>query len=235
MKFLLPVFFLLCLLGCASAPAVQEYNHRPYEPQGEIPQKVIINKPFEEAWNHLVKALATNFFSVVQIDKASRFISIDASQDVGGIGRGTDWWLQYATCGTSTRRITYNKKENGFVYDPISTIKYEAAYKSGYTYWDVISPKVNAKINMNIYMSPIDENTTEISVNARYNFTKSASVKQYSYRRSGEYLFEKNYHMPALSVSFTSQTPGKYPADITPPIYCYSKGELEKSVIDLVK
>lgn len=235
MKALIPMVFLLSILGCGSAPAIQEYSHRPYEPQGKIPEKVVINKPFEQAWNHLIKELSTNFFNVVQIDKASRFVSIDASQDVGGIGRGNDWWLKYATCGTSARRITYNKKEQGYVYDPISTIAYEAAYQSGYKYWDVIAPKVSARINMNIYMSPINENTTEMSVNARYNFTKSASVKQYTYRRSGEYLFKRNTHMPAIQVAFTSQQPGLFPADITPPIYCYSKGELEKSVIELVK
>lgn len=235
MKTLLPILFLISLLGCASAPAVHEYSHKPYEPEGEIPEKVIIKKPFEQAWNHLIKELATNFFSVRQIDKASRFVSIDASQDAGGIGRGNDWWLKYATCGTSKRHISYDNKEYGYVYDPISTNPYQVAFKNHYRYWDEIAPHISPRINMNIYMSPIDENTTEMSVNARYSFTKSGSVKRYSYRQNGNYLFEVNTSLGAVTVAFTSQKPGIFPADVTPPIYCYSKGELEKSVIELVK
>lgn len=234
MRILSLLILSITLSGCAS-PAVERYSHRPYEPMANIPKAIIVNQPFEQTWNLLIKKLSTNFFTVDQIDKASRFVSIDASQDAGGVGRESDWWLQYASCGKSARRITYDGKERGFVYDPISTTYYETAYRGRYTFWNNIKPSVTAEIKINIYLSPIDNDKTEMTVNARYKFRKSASVKQYSYRRSGEYLHYRDFQLPSVEVAFTSLKSGRFPAQVTTPIQCYSTGELEKMVIALVK
>lgn len=228
---------LIMLTGCISAkPASELYSHTPYQPQGEVMDKVVINKPFERAWNDLVKNLAENFFSVDQIDKESRFISINASQDAGGIGRNRDWWLDYASCGTSERQILFKKDTSTYTYETLGTKPYNTVYSDRWHYWDEVTPRVDAEIKMNIYLSPIDDTHTEMSVNARYKFIRYLSGQRYTQRNSGQYLFENNFNNSQGSmITFTSQSPGRHPADQTPPIMCHSTGEFEKTVINLAK
>ena len=223
------------LVGCAS-PAIETYTHTPYQGKGPIVDKVVVNKPFEQAWNDLVRNLAANFFAVDQIDKESRFISINASQDAGGIGRNQDWWLAYASCGTSERKILYKNKERVFTYSTIGTEPYETAYTDQWIYWDEVQPRVTAEIKMNIYMSPLNSNQTEMSVNARYKFVRTLHGDRYTQRNSGEYLFNNKFSDNVGStITFTTRDPGIHPADVTPPIKCYSTGNFEDAVINLVR
>lgn len=228
------------LVGCAiqpsSQPASETYSHTPYQQQGDIVDKVVINKPFEQTWNDLVRNLAENFFSIDQIDKESRFISINASQDAGGIGRNQDWWLNYASCGTSERKIIFEGNEQTFTYATIGSEPYSTAFSNTYHYWDEVRPRVDAEIKMNIYLSPIDATHTEMSVNARYKFVRYLNGKRYTRRNSGQYLFESNIvDNRGTLITFTSQNPGQHPSAVIPPIMCYSSGEFESAVIKLAQ
>jgi len=237
---MLTALLVLLLVGCATRtpipPAVEVYQHTPYNPISGIPEKVVINKPFEDAWNNLVEKLAVNFFSVEQIDKSSRFISIKAGRDVSR-GAGEGWWLQYVSCGSSSRTITYKRKTSVYAYETIGDKSFTTVFKAddGYHYWHNIKVSVSPRIKMNIYMSPINDNQTEMSVNARYEIARTIWGKQYSLRRNDQYLFELNIPRHTISVALTSRKPGQHPADVKPPIMCYSTGKFESAVLKLAQ
>ncbi len=237
---MLTALLVLLLVGCARTPisippAVEVYQHTPYNPISEIPEKVVINKPFEDAWNNLVEKLAVNFFSVEQIDKSSHFISIEAGRDVSR-GAGEGWWLQYVSCGSSSRTITHNGITSVFAYETIGDKSYTTVFETddGY-YWDNFKVSVSPRIRMNIYMSPINDNQTEMSVNARYEIARTLWGKQYSRRNSGQYFFKLNIPRRTFSVALTSRKPGQHPARVKPPIMCYSTGKFESAVLKLAQ
>lgn len=239
---LLTVAACAMLFGCASKPArippatVETYAHTPYVPVAPIVDKVVLNKPFDQAWNELVANLAANFFAVDQIDKESRFISINASQDAGGIGRNRDWWLAYASCGASERRFVYDGREYVYTYPTIGADPYSTVYGDNVQFWAEARPRVEAEIKMNIYLSPLDANRTEMSVNARYKFARYIDQDIYTYRNNGQYLLKQQVDDRSGSViTFTTRNAGQHPSDQTPPIICYATGRFESAVTGLVQ
>lgn len=230
------------LFGCASEPdripraTAETYTHTPHVPAAPIVDKVVLKKPFDVAWNELVKNLAANFFAVDQIDKESRFISINASQDAGGVGRNRDWWLKYASCGTSERRFTYDGRDYAYTYATVGTEPYSTVYGDYMQNWAEVRPRVDAEIKMNIYLSPLDSGRTEMSVNARYKFARYVDQEIYTYRNNGQYLLDSKYTDRSGSIiTFTTRNAGQHPTDRIPPIMCFATGAFESAVIDLVQ
>ncbi|HNP36758.1 MAG TPA: hypothetical protein PKK10_12975 [Woeseiaceae bacterium] len=224
--------------GCATKPVatVESYTHTPYVPAAPIVDKVVLNKRFDQAWNELVENLAANFFAVDQIDKESRFISINASQDAGGIGRDRNWWLAYASCGESERRFAYDGREYSYAYPTLGADTYNTVYGDHVQFWAEVRPRVEAEIKMNIYLSPLDAGRTEMSVNARYKFTRYVDQDIYTYRNNGQYLFAQTVDdRSGSAITFTTRNAGQHPSDQTPPIMCYATGRFESAVIDLVQ
>ena len=79
--------------GCA-AQGTQNYTE-PFERDTE--NQITVPTPFNETWDRLVKNLSADFFSINNIEKASRIINVSFStQDPG----------QFVDCGSSRRGYT---------------------------------------------------------------------------------------------------------------------------------
>ena len=136
MKSLKLVFVLLLaamLVGCAAAPATMSLTHTPAKITS-IKNNLTIDKPFEQAWNDMIKRMTVSQYRINNIEKASRIINleyqIDNPADVE----------KYIDCGNNHRVIDYKGKLRKFDYSVANSKNYETVVHEKYYYWYEISP-----------------------------------------------------------------------------------------------
>lgn len=227
---IISVFGLLTLLalmgGCAANPATEAYQHTPAVAQ-KVDNMIVINKSFEQAWNDMIKRMTVTQYRINNIEKASRIINLEFQADTPADVE------KYIDCGASTRVITYKDKPRKFEYKITDSKPYEAVEHNKYYYWYNVSPHTNMRGTVNVYMSPLGGNQTEVSVNARYVLTREFSGTYYTQRLSGEYLEKGNFHWDPRRVTLTTMKPGIYKEK--PFVQCVSRGVLEKEFLNYAR
>lgn len=121
--------------------------------------------PFDQAWDKLVKELATQFYVINNIDKESRLINVSFS---------TDRPEQFVTGGTTTREFRRKGAVEHFSYDPAASSSYKTGWKWG-QYNNLPSTgtffrQTSLEGRANIYVAP-DGDETLVTVNCRYVLT----------------------------------------------------------------
>jgi len=224
---MLTVLSVLAILGgCAASPATQIYHHT-LAKERKIENTVVIDKPFEQAWNDIIKRMTVTQYRINNIEKSSRIINLDFQADTA-----TDV-EKYIDCGASTRVITFKGKPRNFNYALAGTQSYEMVEKNNYFYWYEVSPHVNLTGTVNVYMSPLNAKQTELSVNARYALRRVLSGKYYTQRRDGEYRESGDFHWDPIRVTLTTKKPGIYAEK--PFVQCVSTGALEKEFLNYAR
>jgi len=215
------------LVGCA-APATVNFAHTPATAT-TVKNSVTIDKPFEQAWNDMIKRMTVSQYRINNIEKASRIINmeyqIDNAADVE----------KYIDCGTNHRVIQYDGSPRKFNYSVANSTKYETVVHDRHYYWFEVAPVSKLSGTVNVYMSPLNDKQTEISVNARYKIRRTFSGDYYTQRNSGKYLRNGRLKWNPVSFTLTTQQPGIYPVDTKPPIRCFSKGTIEAQFLDYAK
>jgi len=216
----------LLLVGCAT-PATQQFSY--LQPSAAAPTNVIVvNKPFEDAWNDMIKRMTVSQYRINNIEKASRIINLEYQiDDPAEVSK-------YVDCGTVTNRISHKGKERVFNYSDADSRPYSILTSSEYDYWSDITPSSVLGGTVNVYMSPADVSSTEVSVNVRYRVTRSFKSEVYSLRRGGDYLFAFREKLDPVSVVFTTQQPGGREYHGLQ-ISCRSTGFIERQFIDYAK
>jgi hypothetical protein len=101
------LLLLFALTGC-TVPGASKLDYSPPKDPDVQNNEVSISEPFDTVWDRLVGRLATGFFVINNIDKASRFINVSFSSDTPE---------SYVDCGQSTREFSYQKEEKKYVYN----------------------------------------------------------------------------------------------------------------------
>ena len=225
---LLALLVLVGLMGGCAAPATMTFQHTPAEDR-RVDNSITINKPFEQAWNDMIKRMTVSQYRINNIEKASRIINleyqIDNPADVE----------KYIDCGTNHRTIQYDSEPRKFDYSVANSTPYEVVFQDRYYYWYEISPSSTLSGTVNVYMSPLNEQQTEVSVNARYKVRRTFSGEYYTQRNSGKYLRNGKFKWEPVSFTLTTQQPGIYPSDDNPPVRCRSKGTIEAQFLGYAK
>lgn len=225
------VFIILSLIvGCATV-GVATFAHEDPTPV-EAENEVFVPIPFEQAWDRLVMKLATQFYVINNIDKASRLINVSFSGDRPEL---------FVTGGTTTREFRRNDNVERFTYDPAASSRYKTGWKWGEyknlpatgTFYRETSLEGRA----NIYVAP-DANGTRLTVNCRYVLTVKVT---------GTYVAEDAFGTPVESgaipsssatASFNTNAPAKVnwgtPAEPSWATF-RSTGKFEKDILALLR
>src|SRR5690606_9856550 len=141
---------------------------------------------FDKAWDNAVRSLTSTFYTINNIEKNSRIINVSFK-----LNQPT----KYIDCGVSNRVITYKKKPIEFEYETAGNADYSYLWNTnhGYHIWTNANRNSTVSGVANIYFNPISDAETSITVNINYLLKTKLSGKHYSYRNSGEYLFDSNF------------------------------------------
>lgn len=151
------------LSGCATV-GVSSYSYK--EPTSfEIENEAFVPMPFDQAWDKLVRELATRFYVVNNIDKESRLINVSFSSNNPE---------QFVTGGTTTREFRRDGPTERISYDPASSSSFKTGWKWG-PYKNLPSTgtlyrRTSLEGRVNIYAAP-DGDGMRMTVNCRYILT----------------------------------------------------------------
>lgn len=162
---------ILCsfLGGCASVPQSTHDYRAPTTKYATI-NEMKVEQPFDEVWDKFVKNLATSFFAINNIEKASRIINVSFS---------TDNPERYVDCGETSRSFTKGGSTEFYRYEVAS----HSTYKSGGTWGPynnlplifTVSRRPSLEGRANIYIAPDDKGTIT-TVNVRYSISLNADA-----------------------------------------------------------
>lgn len=217
------------MTGCATTtPSTFQYS----EPEAvhSITNEIIVSEDFDTVWNRMVKELSDSFFVINNIDRESRLINLSFSSD-----DPTD----YIDCGSTERTFDFKGKSQ--------TYKYAVAGNNQYKLLRTWNPPVNQPLvaeirrdsqldgRINLYVAPVDDSSTEMTVNVRYAYSVNVSgtITRYSAfgdPASAENLRTETTDGPSFNTGQTSTVQWE-----DGPVTCRAKGTLEKRILSLAQ
>lgn len=229
-RLLVTILFLGALSACAT-PGTSTYNYTAPVSNGKVKNSIIVNENFETVWDRLVGKLASGFFVINNIDKASRLINVSFSSDSPE---------QYIDCGETYRTYKYNDDTQTYRYK----VAEDSTYKMAGSWGQMNNLPVTADIyrdasldgRINIYVAPHNGQGTQVSVNVKYIFEASVSGTLYGYSAAGVLVNQKPIESSASTMDFTTnetKTKNWGSGGKTNNITCSSTGDLEHTLLEL--
>ena len=216
----------LLISSCATA-GTSVFSYMPASTK-KVENEIVVEKPFEQTWDHLVKELAKSFYVINNIEKESRIINVSFSTESPG---------RFIDCGETTRTYKRGKEHQFYVYNVESSSSFKIADKAGAYGQFPVTHYVNRATSLegraNIYVAP-ERDATVVSVNARYILTVRVSGDTVTENAYGNpmsntpippktYTHTFNTNQPNKGVWGTPQAP-QY-------LTCYSTGKLEGDIL----
>ncbi|WP_028112947.1 hypothetical protein [Ferrimonas kyonanensis] len=207
MKKTLASALVLALSGCASSTLT--YTQPELAP---VTNQVVIDQPFDQVWDRLVRNLASDFFVINNIEKSSRIINVSFSS-----ASPTD----YVSCGHSLRQLNNAQGTQIFEYDPAASTAFPFTNDHGLLFHAQRATRLEGRTN--IYLAP-EGTGTLLSVNTKYvvkvNIDYSNSSKQFLRRDD-------------LTFDFSTRSP--YREGGVNGLQCAANGALEQRVMDYAR
>lgn len=224
------VLIAICLLisGCATQ-GVNTYEHKDPQPI-KVKNEIIINKPYGQVWDMLVRDLSKSFYVINNIDKESRIINLSFVSNVPA---------DYVDCGSTHRTYKQGDKLEVFDYVSAETSRYKAATdiqpNKNFSYYYIIDRNTKLEGRSNIYIAPSDndKNGTIITVNTRYVLDILARGNVFAQHFNGNIQQLERMPESTDSIIFNTNTPGKDNNKVDP-LICYAKGTLEKEILGII-
>jgi len=202
---LLVVALILVTTGCVTS----SFNYTP-PAITDVDNQIVIDDPFDEVWDRLVKNLASDFFVINNIDKNTGIINVSFSSNTP---------TEFVSCGVSVRKFTNDWGTQVYEYDPSSSTQYTLG--NILSVRDVVrDTRLDGRTN--IYVEPSNDVGTTVSVNTKYVVDVA--------------LFYTNvYHQDAGNENFTFDFSTKQPQVTSDGITCVAKGNLEDKILDYAR
>lgn len=145
------VFGFSFLGGCATSSI-------DYTPPVErkIQNSKLVQRPFDEVWDGLVKNLSSDFFVINNIDKNSRLINISFTAQTPS---------EYVDCGISRRKFSNARGERDFSYKTADSAMFSTTNEMGHMFNVRRTTRLEGRTN--IYVAP-ESSGTNITVNTKY-------------------------------------------------------------------
>ena len=106
----------LSITGCATQ-GVNSYKYTP-PATSQVNNEVVVQEPYSQVWDKLVKEISKSFYVINNIDKESRIINISFSTN-----KPTD----FIDCGNTNRKYTQGNKVEAYDYDTGGSAQFKAA------------------------------------------------------------------------------------------------------------
>jgi hypothetical protein len=195
--------------------------------------EAVINEPFDAVWDRLVGRLATGFFVINNIDKASRLINVSYSGDSPG---------DFIDCGRSTRQFSFNGESRTYIYQVAESSSFKATSSWGplnnLPMVGEVSRRTSVDGRINLYVAPISTTATKVSANVKYILRVSVGGVSTAYNAFGAVVNQSQITQTTEDISFsTTESTSKNWG--TPPhldlVTCQTTGKLEQSLLDKAK
>lgn len=221
----LPVF----VVGCAK-PGTYSFDY--IEPEKySVKNEITVDMPFEAVWDGLVRELAKNFFVINNIEKSSRIINVSYL---------TEHPEDYIDCGQSIRKTSRGEETREYKYESAgdSTFLLEGGARDYFEYSHEIQRKTDLEGRINIYVAPVTESKSVVSVNTIYVFNNKYTQTDIVEHVNGGVMNRTTQGTKSDTKSFTTTealieelddngVPYKYT--------CVSKGVLEGKILGIVE
>jgi hypothetical protein len=217
--------------GCVT-PGNSNFQYAQAKPT-VVANEAQFEEPFDAVWDRLVGRLATGFFVVNNIDKASRLINVSYSSDTPE---------KYVDCGRSTRQYSFRDDHQTFTYDVAAHSRFKATGKWGPfnnlpVVYDV-SRETGVEGRINLYVAPIDPAHTKVSVNVKYVLSVKISGVGTGYNAFGGVMQQVALPGASHDIALTSAEPATkdWGTAIAPEfVTCRSNGSLEAELLSKAK
>ena len=214
--------------GCATAGR-SDYAYSSPSTRLVQSSEGVINEPFDTVWDRLVGRLATGFFIINNIDKASRLINVSYSSDSPG---------DFVDCGSTTRGFSFKNESRTFTYRVADSSAYKYAGKWGplnnLPVVAEVSRQTSVEGRINLYVAPVSASATRVTANVKYVFQVATAGVATSYNAFGGVVSNEPIPRSTEEISFSTSEPGSKvwgaPTN-TVRITCESTGQLEKSLL----
>ena len=217
------------LSGCAATGVSSSHTDSYVNPvKTNFQNSIVINESADKVWDRLVEKLSTSFFSINNIEKASRLINVSISSSNPE---------KYMDCGTTYRTDSFAGQDNSYTYKTASSTKFTYSEKHPQNAMLSVHHKVDRNTSMdgrvNIYLAP-EGNNTKVSVNAIYVLDVKTSGTTQVYNAFGGVIAAQpfNNSYPGWA-NFTTSTPAT--EENSEGIACVSQGVLETQILDMAK
>jgi hypothetical protein len=194
----------------------------------EFSNEIIVDTNFEKVWDGMVAELAKTFFTINNIDKASRIINVSFySQDAD----------KYIDCGQSHRKTTRGDITRAYDYPVAGDNSYTLEGPGAeFIEWSLqIHRDVKIEGKINIYLAPISNDKTKVSTNVRFIRKIYVSGENIATHINGGIVSRVPIKDKNFVDSFsTNEIYRKKELDGTE-IICLSKGVLENMILDIAR
>lgn len=220
---------ILIISGCATQ-GVNSFNYTAPIPV-QIKNEGIVQKPYSQVWDGLVKEISKSFYVINNIDKESRIINLSFN---------TNTPADFVNCGKSHRTYTQGDKIDVFDYDVAGSSKFKVAgQKQPHPAWAsyaVILREPSLEGRANIYIAPDDKdkNTTIVTINARYIWTVKTKGESFNEHANGNVISTGRIPEETSIISFNTNTIGTKDDVNGVKLTCISKGKLETELLGFI-
>lgn len=221
------------LAGCATQ-GTNSRNYTKHEPK-TISNEIIVNQPYSQVWDKLVRELSKSFYVINNIDKESRIINLSFSSQ-----SPTD----YVDCGQAHRSYKHGDKTENFDYNVAdsSAYKYATGAQDAFSYFVKMRRNASLEGRSNIYLAPLenDKNQTTVAVNTRYMLTLDATGEKYAQHVNGNIFSQGSIpHGHPTVISFNTNNPTEHDFGVDSDgkviVTCFSNGKLEQDVLQILQ
>jgi hypothetical protein len=211
MQILVVLLSVILLAGCAG-----EFNYSPPPSAPPMQNTRVVARPFESVWKDLIPALASRFFVINNIDKASGLINLSYAGNP----------QSYIECGMMSSYVKNMRGERRYEFPAASALEtYEVLDNHGLF---VIERKMSLEGRMNLIVQEMSPTDTRLTANTRYIATRSSTA-----RRMDQPVAAPG---PTDTIAFNSGGQASFPVrGTTSPVTCRATGRLETEILDLVQ
>jgi hypothetical protein len=221
---LLFLFLAVFLSGCVT-PGNSRLDYVPPQIVGASRNEVSLAEPFDTVWDRLVGKLATGFFVINNIDKASRLINVSFSSDSPE---------RYVDCGKSTRQFAFNSEAKTYTYQVAADSRYKATATWGpfnnLPSVAEISRDTSLEGRINVYVAPNSADATRVTVNVRYILRIATSGAGTAYNAFGVPAQQFSVPNSSSEIAFTTNE-----SATKDEITCRATGELEQTILGMTQ
>ena len=224
----------LFLVSCGEDDRTIESTTRYELPmERRIVVETVVDLPFDEAWDNLIRRLSESSFRVSTLEKASGFVAVELlrSSDLAASANRPE---QYVDCGRTVRTYSEGEVEERFDYAVVQPSQHREAspVEGGYRVSEV-DRRVELEARTTLYLQPEGKRRTRITLKTRYEveIQISGSASFVPADSNDPIGPAESFGPRAESIRFTTFRPGQ--DQRRGGLTCRATGNLEHALIAL--
>lgn len=199
----------------------------------DVVVETVVDRPFDETWDALIKRLSESRFRISALEKASRFVDVQLERSSDAIAT-SNRPARFVDCGQTTRTLLTPDDEEFYVYEVAASSHHRESTEipNGFRVSSV-HREVALEAQASLYLEPIGESQTRVMVNARYALAieisgRAVNVPAARFRRASDPV---EFGPRTESIRFTSFKLGRDKRNDG--LLCRVTGEFEHALIRL--